>query len=437
MANVYAVKTGNWSDTTVWNTGALPTSADDVYSNTYTVTIDQDITVLSIRNTAATDITIGGTYILNGGVTVTTTTGVVAGNTTCLTYSAAGISTINGSINAPNSQPSTYTYALVHNGPGTLNINGNLNPGGSCSNRGCLSFTGSGVINVVGNNFGGFCNSPNVNVNSTGTMNIIGNIQGGSNTTALNISGSSTVNITGNIGGGANTGRGVAIVGGNSVVTVTGNIVEGAGQGQAIFITAGNLTVIGNIGNNLHTGSQILLNAGSSNCYIKVIGTIFSASGANLVSTGTSAINVLSGPFICSPTGIMPINVVRMHYFRTIGSYFEFRDETTNGALPPAAPAPATRLVSPDTLVDAPIPADVRDGVSYSLGTFTGTLKVPSPNSVSFGVPTDDTFGTAALRPEDVWNAQTSAMNTEGSIGKRLKNASTVDSTGDQLSSLL
>ena len=37
MAIVRAVKTGVWSDTTVWNTGSLPTSADDVYSNNFTV----------------------------------------------------------------------------------------------------------------------------------------------------------------------------------------------------------------------------------------------------------------------------------------------------------------------------------------------------------------------------------------------------------------
>ena len=48
MANVYATKTGNWSDVTVWNTGALPTAADDVRPNGFTVTINQDITVTTL-----------------------------------------------------------------------------------------------------------------------------------------------------------------------------------------------------------------------------------------------------------------------------------------------------------------------------------------------------------------------------------------------------
>jgi hypothetical protein len=62
MATVYAVKTGNWSDTTVWNTGALPTSADIVYSNNYIVTIDASPTVLALTNLSASGITQGGYF---------------------------------------------------------------------------------------------------------------------------------------------------------------------------------------------------------------------------------------------------------------------------------------------------------------------------------------------------------------------------------------
>jgi hypothetical protein len=41
------------------------------------------------------------------------------------------------------------------------------------------------------------------------------------------------------------------------------------------------------------------------------------------------------------------------------------------------------------------------------------------------------------MSPSDVWNVATSAMTTAGSIGERLKNASTVETTGDQLAALL
>ena len=51
MALRYAVATGNWSNTATWDGGTLPTAADDVFSNNFTVTIDGTFTVLSIRNT--------------------------------------------------------------------------------------------------------------------------------------------------------------------------------------------------------------------------------------------------------------------------------------------------------------------------------------------------------------------------------------------------
>ena len=53
MANRYAVASGNWSNTATWNGGTLPTSADVVRPNNFTVTIDQDITVQELRNDAS------------------------------------------------------------------------------------------------------------------------------------------------------------------------------------------------------------------------------------------------------------------------------------------------------------------------------------------------------------------------------------------------
>jgi hypothetical protein len=51
MATRFAIATGNWSNTAIWDNGALPLSDDDVHANGFTVTLDQDITVGSLRNT--------------------------------------------------------------------------------------------------------------------------------------------------------------------------------------------------------------------------------------------------------------------------------------------------------------------------------------------------------------------------------------------------
>jgi hypothetical protein len=54
MATRFAVATGNFSNGATWDNGAVPTSADDVYANNFTVTIDGTYTVQTIRNTLPT-----------------------------------------------------------------------------------------------------------------------------------------------------------------------------------------------------------------------------------------------------------------------------------------------------------------------------------------------------------------------------------------------
>lgn len=51
METRFAIATGNWSDTAIWDNGALPASDDVIHANGFTVTLDQDITVGSLRNT--------------------------------------------------------------------------------------------------------------------------------------------------------------------------------------------------------------------------------------------------------------------------------------------------------------------------------------------------------------------------------------------------
>lgn len=58
MSIVYAVKNGDWSDTTTWNAGVVPDEGDDVYSNSYTVGIDQDVSADLITNKAKGDVSI-------------------------------------------------------------------------------------------------------------------------------------------------------------------------------------------------------------------------------------------------------------------------------------------------------------------------------------------------------------------------------------------
>ncbi len=50
MANYFAIANGNWSANSTWDSNIIPTSADVVYTNGYTVTIDTDVDVDRLIN---------------------------------------------------------------------------------------------------------------------------------------------------------------------------------------------------------------------------------------------------------------------------------------------------------------------------------------------------------------------------------------------------
>jgi len=211
MANVRAIKSGNWSDPTTWNTGELPTAADDVFASTFTVTIDISPTVLSIRNSQPPGGGgPGGTYVPNNGITLTCTqAGVV-----------------------------TFQQLMMLSTGQSFTVVGNVT-GGSGTNAVGIRNEGAGTINIVGNvtgGSGGAVNTYGVANAGTGTVNITGNVSGGSAPStlaagAINL-GMGTVNVTGTVYGSVDSGApspGVSVSSG--VVTVVGPIIAGNGAG--------------------------------------------------------------------------------------------------------------------------------------------------------------------------------------------------------------
>jgi hypothetical protein len=401
MANVFATKTGNWSDPTVWNTGALPTSADDVFSNNFTVTINQNVTVLSLRNTSASGITVGGGFLVTGDFSITAQS--------LFKRDAAGFA------------------LLTYNGSGTVNVNANITA--TSGNGGThFSITGNGNVNFVGDIIGWNGDGPRFGIVKAGT---------GKLTFTGTVSVDYFVNnyIIGVSGGNFDFIGTVSIASSNAgVSSFVSNVIS--------FSSGGVLTITGNLVNNATrvNGSQLtncVSVSGGRFTHIGTMNNLNALGGFCVVSTNGGAINLFTGPFISSNYGFAPFLCIRMHLIPSVTSYFELRDSSTNGAVSPGVIAPATRLVQPGYAVDAPIPANVRAGVVYASGTQTGTLAMPTAASVAFGVPVDNTTGTAVMSPSDVWNVATSAMTTAGSIGERLKNASTVETTGDQLAALL
>jgi hypothetical protein len=366
----------------------------------------------------------GGGFTINSGVTVTctnTSNSIAAGSATCLTIASASPNVVT--INAVLVFGSQNTaYAIIKTGTCTLNFNG------------ILDGNSNGALNIN---------------NNTGTTNIVGAVRktGGSisSNSILYLGTGNTLNITGNVTGnvtGAGSTKRTFVSGGNSTITITGNldgsplnstndVVFSIGTNDIVNITGSVTGVLAAFG---------VCNTIFSNVvhYLKIVGSIIGgAGGPGVYSTSNGAINIFTGPFVSGASGFLPFWVQRMHYQRTLGSYYEFRDNSTNGALPPAGPAPITRLVSPGTAIDAPAASNVRQGVVYAAGSLTGTMVVPAASNVANNVPVDNTVGTAVLDPNAIWAVPLTSVNTLNSIGRRVKNAATVETTGAQLESLI
>jgi hypothetical protein len=370
MANRRAIATGNWSNPAIWDGGvSLPDVGDNVYSNTFTVTIDQDVTVVLISNQASAPAVAGGGFILNASRTLTAN----ATGASILTFAANSPATANY---IGNPLCIGNGWAIRHTGTGTLNFTGNILQAGSDA-RGYY-FDGAGTCNHVGNNtvsangsvgFGG--NNVAWTVNSTGTMSCAGNagntynVQGGT---------LSTLNHVGDVYNSSTATNSYSIYGGTSV-TITGN-VYGSNNAASYAVYNSNASAIYTLNGGLYAGS---------------VGWAF----ASLAAT---QYNFITGPVVSHSLGMFPLLVNRLFMIPTPSTYFQLRDNSTAGSL--ITPAPTYTLYPAAAAIDAPAEADVRDGVVYANSTQTGTLIVPPANTVATGVPVDNTVGTAWLDPQ-------------------------------------
>lgn len=336
MADVRAFRSGNWSDTTAtspwWNGTAIfaPAAGDNVYSNTFTITVDVSAACTSITNLSATSrvwkdgatatATAGGTYPLANGVTLTANLNSGQSGLSLVTLSGTNSAAIVGNVSNAN-QVGSGAIAVTCSSSGTLTITGNITGGGNSS-------TGLGVTNT-----------------STGTVNVTGNILGA---LAIALNNSST-----------------------GTVSVTGNVTAGASAAGA---------------NNASTGT------------FTIIGDITATNGANgFTSSNSGAINRLSGSFISAANGYSAIYAVK--YFLNTSPTAAKTRYALNGS------STYLDMFTADNSLGQASISDVRFGTVYASGALTGVAYIPSASSVAFGVPVDNTTGTATLTAANVRSA--------------------------------
>jgi hypothetical protein len=397
MANYFARKAGNINATDVWATTpsgtaadvwSTFTSADVLHANNFAVTVNVNTTVGEVRNDNANSATVGGSFTLSDSITLTANVFSGSAGSGCVIYAGSTSASIVGNVNGGNGSG---RHGATNNGTGTLNITGN-----------CL---------------GGFtsANGHGANNQSTGTLSVVGNVTGGSASTcfgARNFS-TGTINITGNVVGGTVSGSSTTGAHGvqnasTGTVTIVGSSTASDAASGAVNESTGVLTVTRAVGNQYGVGASgsVSLVAGLVS---NVIGSDSRSGELEYGSRGsaptTGAVRIVSG--------------------------------TNNKCLVTLTTSAVKTLADPSDGTGQANQSDVRSGVSYALGNRTGTCAVPAAGSVALGVAVDNTTGTAVLTPSAVWNALTSGMTTSGSIGARLKNAATLDSTGQQLADAL
>ena len=330
---VYAIRNGNWDNTDTWSvsgygtTFGFPFSADNVYTNNFTVTANQNILVNSLRTTAlAPNINTGGTFVVDQPFNINSLVGLFAGTTTCLssvhttgTVFLTSTTIVGGSL--------TNACGVINERVGSLNVIGNITGGTNATAYGIVN-NSTGTVNVlsgavlastagagvVNNSTGTFIfNSPTSIVggsgtlsygalnNSTGSMLLSANVIGGSVAGAYGIVNNSTGNLSlsGNVTGGTTVTTAYGAFNNTTGnLTIQGNVLAAASP-ACWNNAAGNLTVVGNVSGAATTG---VVNNSLGNVYVtapNIIqgGTAASANGINNASAGNCYVtgNVLGG----------------------------------------------------------------------------------------------------------------------------------------------
>jgi hypothetical protein len=332
MANVYAVKSGNWSDTTLWNTGSLPATIDDVYANNFIVNVDGNYQTTLVTNNSAAGITLGGHFRMNNQASLSANVLGCVNDVACVQFLSAspntctivgnlcafnpaanfpliirnnntGIMTLSGTflrfINNGTNNTISSRYPINNATTGTLNVFGNYIPRSNADFTGVISLLNNfGTINFVGNLeiFASNC----IGINNSGTVNLTGNCFGDGNTGIAHSAG--TVNVFGTIRGGA-VGHGIALAAsvGTAFVNVSGAVIGGFGGDGIRQSSSGGVinvrgTVIGGSGANGEGISMV-----TANTTVSVTGTVIGGTAGPGIINGSTGTATVSGTVIGGP----------------------------------------------------------------------------------------------------------------------------------------
>jgi len=397
MATYYARKAGNINAADVWSTMPSGTasavtfvSGDVLISNSFAITINVDTNLGSsgqIRNDNTGGATAGGSFTLNSGLRLDANVFAGSTATSCLLHSGTG-ATVVGNITA-GSASGAHGFNPSHSS-GTVTITGNIT-GGTANNAIGVHFIGTGNISITGN-----CVAQSgtaANNNNTGIMTISGNATGGSiSSPCLGVMnpGNGTLTLTGNVTAGTGSAGQGARNDGTNVLTVTG------------IATAGNLApgILNNSTGRINVG--------------RAVGNAFGVGNTAGLTSNAGVANTSAGIVEFSE-----LEYGSLGQSPTSGTGFRLKKQISNAAVFTYCDTAGAKTLVDATQGQMPAASDVRSGVSYASGALSGSCAVPAASSVAFGVPVDNTTGTALLTgaavASAVWGAATRSI-TGGTV---------------------
>lgn len=383
MSIVSAVKTGNWSDPTVWDTDPnLPASGDTVLCGAYVVTIDQDVDIGTGTLTCRSSGYFAVSTERNITANILSDVGHTGGGALRSTNAAGTTVTITGHAQAGPQ------IGIAHTGTGTVTVT-SVAAGSSTSAHGISC--SAGAVNVTTATGGTAGTTYGVSCTGTGSANVtVANAGTGATAHGVNTTSSGVVNVvlaTGDIG--------VGVVCANAAATVNVTTAVGGQSGAGASNTAAGKVIC-----DLAIGNDY----GAGGTHSLAVAGIY---GLNTAGQVTRVKQIQYGPHGQSPT---------------VGAVLFTPDPPNNSArftrydtLDPVT------LTDNSAAADLPAVANVRLGVSYNHGDLVGTAAIPSANQVAAGIAVDNTVGTAVLTAAAViaavWDEARSGHTVVGSFG--------------------
>ena len=555
MATRFAISSGNFDNTAIWDNGAVPLSTDDIYSNGFNIAVNQNINAVSLRSTLSNvylpamsipamtgntlpegicfaNINLGiafqafdqnsstswstnasptnlgyiGYKFSSGkiikryyftGTSYAITSFKFQGSFDDVTYvdldvvSSTSVSTYTSPILSNTTAYTYYRLNILATGLGNAAIIQRLEmtestgivygtgTGGSFDVSVARNITLSGSPSLYTTN----ATTGTINITATtGTVNItasngLTNVNVGSGRCVF-INGTATVNVTGDCNQGTTAVATVIRAASTGIITYTGNLTCGSqGSGSSNMIEIANIctfNIIGNINGHsngvgtisyypiIFSANATLNVTGILNSYlglcigsaasstINITGAITANSTATVINnTGTGAVNIISGIITASTSStaitssgaglvtvgnsplinnnnLMAVNAAKIRLYSPANVQWQFQNNL--GGI--------KTLYSAGGSVGLPLTTNVRLGIQYGASNeLTGTMVVPVNANVRKGVQVDvqPNIGTADLTAEDIFNAISTSTTP---VAIRLRNISTVQSTGDQITSL-